>query len=296
MAETHSHTHETTKAPTGFEPGRRDDLDFAPVDNPHPKTLTREQIDVYNEQGYLKPFDIYNELEVERNRAYFDYILAEMKMHEDGRDSYAINGYHSRCKGIYDMATHPRILDLVEDLIGPNIICWGTHFFAKMPRDPKAVPWHQDASYWPLSPARTVTAWLAIDDADRANSAMMFLSGTHKAGHLQWKQTDKDAVLGQEIENIEQYGEPVYDELKAGQISLHADMLAHGSEPNRSDRRRCGLTIRYCPPEVKNLRASWAANAVICRGEDPYGHWPHHPRPAGEDLSPKNKPKAIGGN
>lgn len=274
----------------------RDDLDFQPVDNPAPRALTAEQVAFYNEQGYLKPFEIYNALEAARNRAYFDYLLAELRAQNDGRDSYAINGYHTRCEGIYDMATHPATLDLVEDLVGPNVICWGTHFFAKMPHDPKAVPWHQDASYWSLTPARTVTVWLAIDDADRENAAMMFLPGTHRRGHLKWKQAEGPAVLGQEIEDVDRFGEPVHDELGAGQISLHADMLAHGSEPNGSDRRRCGLTIRYCPPEVKPLNAGWGENAILCRGEDTTGHWQHNARPCGNDLSPQNKPRAIGGN
>lgn len=271
------------------------DLSFKPVCNEQPKRLTPQQIAFYNEQGYLFPFDVYNALEAERNRAYFDYLLAELKAQDDGRDSYAINGYHTRCEGIYDMATHPQILDLVEDLLGPNIICWATHFFAKMPHDPKAVPWHQDASYWPLTPARTVTVWLAIDDADEENSAMMFLPATHNQGHLRWKKTKRAAVLDQEIENIEQYGQPVHDTLKAGQISMHADMLAHGSEPNASDRRRCGLTIRYCPPEVVPVNAGWGHNAIVCRGEAP-DRWKHHDRPCGNQLHTGDTPKSIGGN
>lgn len=272
------------------------DLSFKPVDNPDPQALTPQQIEFYNEHGYLMPFDIYGEAEAERNRAYFDYLLAQLKVFNDERDSYAINGYHTRCAGIWDMVTHPKIVELVGDLVGPNVVCWGSHFFAKMPHDPKAVPWHQDASYWPLTPARTVTVWLAIDEADRDNAAMMFLPGTHKVGHLEWKESDRPAVLQQEIVGVERFGDPVYDELRAGQISLHADMLAHGSEPNPSDRRRCGLTIRYCPPEVKALKPAWAGNAVIVRGEDPTGRWKHHDRPAGDDLSLADKPKSIGGN
>jgi len=272
------------------------DLSFKPVENASPRVLTQDQIAFYNEHGYLRSFDVFNELEAERNRAYFDYLLAEMKVHDKGRDSYAINGFHVRCEALYAMATHPAILDLVADLIGPNVICWGTHFFAKMPHDPKAVPWHQDASYWPLTPARTVTAWLAIDDADEANAAMQFLPGTHRAGHLEWKDTDKDAVLNQEIADIERFGDPVINELKAGQISLHADMLAHASEPNRSDRRRCGLTIRYCSPEVRATNPKWGRNSIICRGEDPSNRWNHHDRPCGNDLSVPNRPASIGGN
>ena len=272
------------------------DLSFITVDNLQPKALTPAQVAHYNSHGYVMPLSIYSEAEALANRRYFDYLLAEMKAHNDGRDAYAINGYHVRCRGLWDIVMHPRILDYVEDLVGPNIIAWGSHFFCKLPHDPKHVPMHQDASYWPLSPARTVTVWLAIDDADSQNSAMQFIPGTHTLGHLAWKETDKPAVLGQEIPDIERLGQPVFDTLKAGAMSLHADMLAHGSGPNTSDRRRCGLTVRYCPPNVRALNPSWARQSIVCRGADASGHWANNPRPDGEDLSLHGKPKSIGGN
>jgi len=272
------------------------DLSFKPVENPSPKHLSQEQVAHYNEQGYVMPFDIFNPLEAERNRTYFDYLLAAMRAFNDGRDSYAINAYHSRCRGIYEMATDSRILDLVEDIVGPNIVIWGTHFFCKVPHDPKSVPWHQDASYWPLSPARTVTAWIAIDDVDVENSAMHVIPKTHHKGHLKWKKAEGPTVLSQEIEEVEQYGKPVPIELRAGQISLHADMIVHGSQPNRSARRRCGLTVRYAPPEVEPINRDWGVNSIIARGSAPSGWWANKPKPPGEDISTPDKPKAIGGN
>jgi len=272
------------------------DLSFKPVDNPKPRHLSPGQIAQYNELGYVKPFDVFNPLEAERNRAYFDYLLASLRALNDGRDSYAINCYQARCRGIYEMATDPRILDLVEDIVGPNIVVWATHFFCKMPHDPKSVPWHQDASYWPLSPARTVTAWIAIDDVDVENSAMQVIPGSHNKGHLKWKNAEGPAVLNQEVENAQQYGKPASIELRAGQISLHADMIVHGSQPNRSARRRCGLTVRYCPPQVEPLDRAWGVNSIIARGIDANGWWANQPKPAGEDLSSSDKPKVIGGN
>ncbi len=125
---------------------------------------------------------------------------------------------------------------------------------------------------------------------------MQFIPGTHRLGHLRWKETDKPAVLSQEIVDIETLGALVFDALKAGDISLHADMLAHGSSPNVSDRRRCGLTVRYCPTSVRALNLMWARQAILCRGVDGLGNWQHNARPAGEDLSLPNKPKSIGGN
>lgn len=271
------------------------DLSFQPVRNQQPRTLTPAQIAFYNEHGYLKPFRLFHAREVERNRAYFDYLLAELRVHQPDRDQYAINGFQTRCRGLHALVTHPGILDLVEDLVGPNIIAWATHYFCKLPHDPKSVHWHQDASYWPLSPARTVTVWLAIDDADVDNACMHFLPGTHRLGHLEWHEAATPGVLNQEITHIEQYGQPVPDELQAGEISLHADMLAHGSGPNPSARRRCGLTIRYCPPSVEPVNRDWGRNAILCRGRCDNPHWQFPPAPAGEDLT-GSKPKVIGGN
>ena len=271
------------------------DLSFQPVTTPHPKRLTTQQIAFYNEHGYLMPFAVYDAVHAERNRAYFDYLLAELRVQRPDHDAYALNGYHGRCQGIYEIAKHPAILDLVEDLVGPHIIAWGTHFFCKLPGDPKHVHWHQDASYWPLNPARTVTVWLAIDDADVENACMHFLPGTHRLGHLEYKKPETPGVLWQEITNIEKYSQPVPDILKAGQISLHADMLAPGSGPNQSHRRRCGLTIRYCPPTVEPVDRSWGGNAILCRGTCDNPLWSLTPLPPGENVA-GSKPKTIGGN
>ncbi|BCM88328.1 hypothetical protein IAD21_00159 [Abditibacteriota bacterium] len=268
------------------------DLSFQPIENPNPRHLTPEQIDFYNREGYLKPFRVFDDLQTIANRAYFDWLLAKITAMRDGRNAYAINGFHTKAQSIWDIVTHPPILDYVEDLLGPNFVCWGTHFFCKLAGDPAAVPMHQDASYWPFDHSRTVTVWLAIDDADIENAAMQFIPRTHTRGALPWKQTQRAAVLNQEIENIQALGEPVYDELRAGEMSLHADMLAHGSDPNSSNRRRCGLTIRYCPVEVRALnddpveKRGWNRKAILVRGQDPSGHWSNYSRPVGEDFSP----------
>jgi hypothetical protein len=270
------------------------DLSFKPVANPRPRRLSPAAIDDFNRRGFIAPLDVFDAREAKANAAYFDKLLDQVP----DTGAYSIDCYQGRCQGLWDICTEPRILDYVEDLIGPNIICWASHFFCKMPGDKKRVPWHQDASYWKLTPARTVTAWLAIDDADVENAAMRFIPGSHDKGHLRFQPSDADSVLRLETLDAEKLGEPYSDVLRAGQISLHADMLVHGSEPNLSDRRRCGLTIRYCPPEVTIFDPVWAnsVEAILCRGQDHSGRWKHHARPAGDDVSLGNSPRTIGGN
>lgn len=256
-------------------------LRFYPVRNEHPRTLARKDLEQFNTRGFLTGFRVYTGAETRTNRENFDAILSLFQ--KQGKDSYAIDRYQDRFTAIYDIATWPKILDIVEDLIGPNIICWATHYFCKMPGDDKGVSWHQDCSYWPLTPSKTVTVWLAIDDADRENGCMRVIPGSHLAGHLDWHESDasENNVLTQTIEGAEKFGEPVDVESKAGEISLHSDLLVHGSLPNRSKRRRCGLTLRYCPPEVRTYWG-WSSKSILCRGEDPTAHWANVKRPEEE--------------
>ncbi len=270
------------------------DLTFTPIENPLPRVLSNAHIQHYNTMGYISPLKLYSPDEAEQNRSYFDQLLAQIP----DTGAYSINCYQARCEGIWDICTEPRILDCVEDIVGPNIVCWASHFFCKNANDPKTVPWHQDASYWKLSPARTVTVWLAIDDADEENSAMRFIPQTHDKGHLKFDTAGDNSVLKFATTGADDMGEPFTNRLNAGQISLHADMLVHGSLPNQSNRRRCGLTLRYCPPEVGFLDDQWASSveAIICRGHDPYNRWKHHVRPRGNDVSLNNSPHNVGGN
>ena len=257
------------------------DLRFHPSPVTAPRTLDREQVARFNRDGYLKGIRIFSPEEMDGNRRYFDALLA--KVLAAGKDSYSISTAHLKYGKVYDLLTEPRIVAVVKDLLGENVVAWGSHYFCKMPRDGKAVAWHQDASYWPLSPSKAVTVWLAIDDADLENACMRFIAGSHHSGHLTFRASSPDEhnVLNQSIDNPEQYGTIVDDCLKAGEISVHSDLLLHGSEANQSDRRRCGLTLRYCAADVR-AGMEWNLKGVIVSGTDESGHWANPPRPGTE--------------
>lgn len=254
------------------------DLRFYPSQVTDPKVLSREQVAQFNRDGYVRGLRVFDAEGTARNRQYFDALLARVLA--AGGDSYSISTAHLKYGYVYDLITNPRIVDCVADILGPNVIGWGSHFFCKMPKDGKEVAWHQDASYWPLTPSKTVTVWLAIDDADRENACMKFIAGSQHVGHLTYRPSSEadHNVLNQSIDNAEQYGSVVYDELRAGEISIHADLLLHGSEANVSDRRRCGLTLRYCTPDVR-AGSEWNKKGVVVRGSDPTGHWANPSRP-----------------
>lgn len=264
------------------------DLRFFDVDNASPRHLTAEQIRQYNEMGYVFPLDLYTSKEAAANRAYFDELMDGAAA--AGWDAYSINGWQLNCRGMYDMIVEPRILDYVQDLLGQDLICWGAHFFCKIAGDERQVSFHQDASYWPLTPSKTVTVWLAIDDVDLENGPMTVVPGSHRHGQIAFENSDatEKNILGQTVVDAKQYGqEPVPFVMQAGQISIHTDLLLHGSEANLSDRRRCGLTMRFVPPDVR-AHKGWNGNAIICRGSDPDGHWRQNPRPSGENIPGKS--------
>ncbi len=272
---------------TDFEPGPNDtrDLRFHRVDPAAARTLTSQQVQAFNDRGYLSKLEAFSPDLIGPVRSYIDWLLHEVVAAPDPRNAYSINSYHLVCSGLYDLIQTPTILDLVEDIVGPDIVCWGLHLFAKQPHDPMSVPMHQDAVYWPLTPSKSVTAWLAIDDADAGNAAMQFVPGSHLLGALshEMKPLDGTRVLKRQVVGVEGYGERVTNELEAGELSLHSDLLLHGSDANASNRRRAGLTIRYVSAEVDALPGYefWKTPAVHCRGTIP-DHWPHWQRPAGE--------------
>ena len=252
-------------------------LNFAKASIEKPQFLTSPQVREFNEQGYLMPFDGLPLTEIAELRDFFGKILAEALA--QGNNSYSISTAHLKYGKIYDLMHHPAIIAPVKDLLGEDLIAWGAHFFCKMPNDGKRVPWHQDCPYWPLTPTRTVTVWLAIDDATPENANMRFIPGSHLDGVLDYEMNDSpDVVLSREVKNVWKFGEPIDVTLKAGQFSIHSDLLLHGSDANRSSKRRSGLTMRYAAAEVKAY-LGWDQKGILVSGKDENGHWANLPRP-----------------
>ena len=190
------------------------------------------------------------------------------------------------CQRLYDLAVEPRILAYVKDILGEEIVLWGQHLFAKMPNDGKVVPMHQDAVYWPMTPSKSVTVWLAIDDADADNAAMQFVPGSHREGALEHQELGLDGtrVLGRQVVQPERFDRRFLNVLKAGQASMHSDLLLHGSDANHSPKRRAGLTLRYTAAEVRLIEGYeyWRKPAVHCLKGDPSEFWFNRRRPEGE--------------
>jgi hypothetical protein len=163
-----------------------------------------------------------------------------------------------------DFCKFPEILDMVEQIIGPDIVLWGSMLFCKPAGDGRPVPWHQDGQYWPLDPLATVTVRLAIEDSIPENGCMRYIPGSHKSKKLEHHEfsTGTDAVLGQRLVEIDE-SLARNDILMAGQISIHDVYLIHGSKENRSHLRRSDYAIRYMPASTRYVRdPSFPANAM----------------------------------
>ena len=241
----------------------------------------------FHQDGYVTGLQIMTEQEIESYRNEFSRLEADMGERES---QVGIFGMHRKNRFVWELATHPRILDAIEAALGADILLLGTHFFCKYPNLSESfVAWHQDITYWsldPLAPGNVATAWLAIDDADTENGCMRVIPGTHRSmlKHGESQEAGNLLSVNQEIpEELLDPSQAVDLILKAGMASLHDGLTVHGSNPNRSARRRCGLTIRFTKPQVKpkanadGKMKQWLP--FLVRGEDRYGHFELSPAP-----------------
>lgn len=228
----------------------------------------------YRKEGFLTGIPIAGEAEATRYQHAYNALEAEV-----GKEKCEIGliDWHFDHQFIWELATHPKIVDVIETLIGPDVMLLATHFFCKYGPREKFVAWHQDVTYWGLEPPDAVTAWYAIDDSDTGNGCMRVIPGSHQRGIQEHGTSEQEGNLlsiNQEVPVAEAEAETAVDlVLKAGEMSIHHGQMIHGSLPNHSTRRRCGLTVRYIDPSVKqaeenSLKRPW--KPILLRGEDRY--------------------------
>jgi hypothetical protein len=248
------------------------------------KVLNAHEVETYEERGYHFPVPVLSEAEVATCRRQ----LEDYERRTGGPIAGALrHKSHLLFPWINELIRHPRVLDAVEDVLGPDLLVWGTSFFIKEPKDPSFVSWHQDATYWGLSSPDVCTAWIALSPANRVSGCMKFIPGTHRE-QVQHTDTFHEKNLlsrGQEIAVEVDEGRAIFAELEPGQASLHHVLLFHGSEPNQSEDRRIGIAIRYIPTYVRQAVGA-SDSATLVRGEDRYGHFALEPRPR-RDLDPE---------
>ena len=187
--------------------------------------------------------------------------------------------------GSTTLIRHPRILDAVEDLIGPDILVWTSTFFIKEPHSPTFAAWHQDGTYFGLEPHEQVCAWVALTDASAEAGCMEQLSSRGRASPT----APRAAGPGEQHQprradhhGAVRRGEPGGDgAARRGQFSLHHELAVHRSAPNNASHRRVGIGLNYIPPHVR-VNGPVRLKAMLVRGEDRYGHFDLIDPPAAE--------------
>jgi non-heme Fe2+,alpha-ketoglutarate-dependent halogenase len=249
-----------------------------------PKSLSEAQIAQYREQGFLSPIRVMSEAEALALRARLETIETGMggPLRGDLRHKT-----HLLFPFLADLVRRPAILDAVEDLLGPDILCWSSNFFIKEAADPAFVSWHQDSTYWGLSAPDVATAWVALTPSNAENGAMAMLPGSHLFDQIPHRDTFHRHNLltrGQEIEVEVDEAKAVVLNLQPGEMSLHHVRTVHGSAPNPTLDRRIGFAIRYIPTRLRQLEGE--DSATLVRGEDHFHHFEHEPRPK-TDMDPE---------
>ncbi len=217
------------------------------------KRLSDQQLNAYASHGYVIPdFKLPSDL-VARLRRGLDYAISTFNHYkpEDIANPHFIDFPDDKESNPFlDAASDPEILDMVEQLIGPDIILWISRILCKPSEKGREVPWHQDGEYWPMRPLETCTVWIALDEVTTKNGCMRFIPGSHRSEGLYRHHMSErnDLVLNLELDD-DQYDEKdaVNVELPIGGISIHHVKLIHGSLANRSPDRRAALVLRYMP-------------------------------------------------
>lgn len=252
-----------------------------------PKFLTSDQVEAYNRDGFLAPVDIMPAAEATEIRERLEAAETHWPDALTGRNR---NNAHLIFPFLDAVVHDTRILDAVEDLIGPNIRVYGTVLFTKEPESAGFISWHQDGTYMGLEPHDGTTAWLALSPSTETTGCMYMVPGSHTGGIRPHNDTfDDNNILtrGQAIDGIDE-ADAVPLILKPGQLSFHHRRTIHGSAPNRGADRRIGFAVQsYLPPHVRQITGT--AHVQMARGADGPRHHPYAPRPtrvmAPEDVA-----------
>jgi len=241
--------------------------------------LTADQVQQYQQEGYL----VFNEpvlpqAKFDALKSYFEKILAELP---DGERPEAMDVPHFMHPKLLEWAFDNAVLDLVQPIVGEDIVLFSTHFICKPKGNGRRVPWHEDSAYWKgvADPMEICTVWLAIDPSLQENGCMQVIPRTHRTGSKGFSNyVDVDRtqnVFATEIDPEQRRNaQRVAIELQPNQCSFHDARIMHGSEPNTSNLRRCGWTLRFASSAVKfsQERFDGGHQVYLARGRDRAGN------------------------
>lgn len=238
-----------------------------------PKFLSQDQIREYERDGVVFPMQVLTEEEVADARVALETMMTALGEQADFQRFRQLHLFHPWAR---NLALHPRVLDAVEDIIGPDILVHSSGVFWKRPRDPGYVSWHQDGYNSKLNEFRYVNAWLALTDSSTDNGCLRVVRGSHSDGILPHNRSSvsPDNLITNGLEVARQVAESEATDinLAPGEMSLHHVAIVHGSNPNTSDRPRIGYSMRYVPPSTRQQIDHFPV--ILARGRDRFGHFP----------------------
>jgi non-haem Fe2+, alpha-ketoglutarate-dependent halogenase len=241
--------------------------------------LNYDQVRSYADRGYYFPVRVFDDSEVATFRGHFDdyyaYHSARLNHLPANKHGSIYAHTHTFLRWVYQIVSHPNVLDAVESVLGADLLIWDTGWFVKMPGDDKYISWHQDATYWGLRPPKVTTAWIALSASVPENGCMRVVPASHKHPVLPHRDTfaPQNALSrGQEVAVTVDEDQAVDIILRPGEISLHDIGIVHGSRANTSGLARIGLAVRYISTEVVQ-DGQVRQFAHLVRGRDEFGHY-----------------------
>ena len=236
---------------------------------------------VYSRDGYVSGVPILSMEEAQKHRAALEQVEKQLDTNLH---------YQSKMHTIHTsplaLATRPDVLDLVEAMIGPDILLYNSTYIIKEPHSPSHVSWHQDLTYWGLSHDDQVTMWLALSVADEVSGCMRMIPTSHTQGrfdHMVSNDSTNVLLQSQTVHNVDE-NKAVLCPLKPGEASFHHGWTLHASMPNHSDDRRIGFNVQYLAAHVRQTKHD-LDTAMLVRGTDKYNHF-ERDIPANADLAP----------
>jgi ectoine hydroxylase-related dioxygenase (phytanoyl-CoA dioxygenase family) len=217
--------------------------------------LSPDEITLYQQQGYVIPAYQLEPQVLSRTQEALDNLIRNnpgvrpeklVSAHIEGPNKEGVIG----SRAFLDLAMHKPIVDLVEQVIGPDIVLWGCHVFCKPAQEGFETPWHQDGHYWPIRPLATCTVWVALEPSTRENGCLRVIPGSQAGQHLHphLHEDRTDLTLNQRMaDGAFDEADAADLELQPGQMSMHDVYMIHGAKANTSGQRRTGVALRYMP-------------------------------------------------
>lgn len=239
-------------------------------------TLSNQAIEQFRTDGFTPAVRVLTESDAREYRHRLQAIESVIGKLKGGKRLKC----HMLYKWVAELIHMPSIVDCVEDLLGPDIMCWGTDMWVKEPNSPDFVSWHQDSRYWGIE-GDLLTAWIALSPATVESGCMRMLPGSHLTDTMEHEDTfhdDNMLTRGQTISDRVDESKAVNIEANTGEAVFFTYRIAHASHPNRSNDRRIGIAVRYISPSARQVKSDWDS-ATLIRGEDKFGNFVHEPKP-----------------